>query len=163
MSVIYCYGCKRQFENEKSLSLHFQHNQTCKSIHYNLNLHSTSNTLYQIQTRNKTKELNSLIEKKKNELFLICANQTQCIDNSMQQLYAHDNPFHFGCSENILYDSTNDMGSITLDDNNQSNLASTIQTDSNATNYMYFFHNDEWIETNLLQIVKEINAPDFAY
>ena len=71
MSGIYCYGCKRQFGNERSLSHHFQHNQTCKSIHYNLNLQSTSNTLYQIQTRNKTKELNGLIEKRMS-FFDIC-------------------------------------------------------------------------------------------
>lgn len=108
MSYINCNGCNRSFSNDKSLSHPFQHNQTCKSIHYNLNLHSPLHSIYQIKTRNKVKELNDLIESKKKELALFLANIGHNLNESIQKLYYTDNQmqssthddYKFGKGEN---------------------------------------------------------------
>lgn len=40
---------------------------------------------------------------------------------------------------------------------------SNIQNNINLTEHINSFHNDEQVETRLLQLVKEFNAPDYAY
>ena len=87
MTNIVCTGCNRLFLNDKSLSLHFQHFQTCKSIHFNLNITTPSSSAYQMITRNKTKQWMDLLEEKKKELFLIHANANETFDESMQHFY----------------------------------------------------------------------------
>ena len=45
----------------------------------------------------------------------------------------------------------------------KNNLPFNLQNDLSENSFVFSFHNNECIETNLLKLVKEINVPNYAY
>ena len=46
---------------------------------------------------------------------------------------------------------------------NYNNLLFNLQNELSVNSFVFSFHNNECIETNLLKLIKEINAPKYAY
>ena len=163
MSNIICTGCNRLFSNNKSLSLHFQHNQTCKSIHLNLNFTTSSNSAYQMLTRNKTKQWMDLLKEKKKGLILIHASTNKTFDKSMQAFQPNDYQNNFENTKDILTEEINVMATPIMEGTNQNNLLCILQNELSVNSFIFSFHNNEHIEANLPKLVKEINMPNYAY
>ena len=165
MTIYKCNGCQKAFPAERGLSSHFQHKQLCKSIHYKLDcqndnlekkMSSSSNQREQKllnsnnnQVKNRSKCLihNDFISKKASAgantdiSNLICKNDnSEILDN------------------NILIDS-DETSHNTPQKETETNLNDVILDTTNA----FSFHNDERIENNLLKLMQDIGAPNYAF
>ena len=165
MTIYKCNGCQKAFPTERGLSSHFQHKQLCKSIHYKLDcqndnlekkMSSSSNQREQKllnsnnnQVKNRSKCLihNDFISKKASAgantdiSNLICKNDnSEILDN------------------NILIDS-DETSHNTPQKETETNLNDVILDTTNA----FSFHNDERIENNLLKLMQDIGAPNYAF
>ena len=114
-------------------------------------------------TRNKTKQWIDFLEEKKKELLLIHASTNKTFNESMQAFQPNDYQNDFENTNNILKEETNVMATPFMEGTNQNNLLCVPQNELSLNSFVFSFHNNECIETNLLKLVKEINAPDYAY
>ena len=104
-----------------------------------------------------------LLEEKKKKLYLIHASTNKTFNELMQACLPNDNQHDFENSDEMLAEATNVMATTLMQDTNKNNLLCNLQNESYVNTFVFSFHNNEHIETNLLKLVKEINAPDYAY
>ena len=81
----------------------------------------------------------------------------------MQHFLLNNNQDDFDNSDEISTDAMNVMATTQMQDTNQNGLLGNPQNELSVSTFEFSFHNNERIETNLLKLVKEINAPDYAY
>lgn len=169
MAIYQCNGCKKSFKKERGLSTHFQHNHECKMIHYQLDAtkHPPSQTYTndnsfdtkkKLLNNNSTKSYTSQTEIYKS-LSKIINNLGMDNDNNNKHLMNED--IIENCQDKYEFMTNN------LDDN-EIHEEHTLQNQNynmtnNTNNSQFSFHNDDRIENNLLKLMKEINAPNYAY
>ena len=104
-----------------------------------------------------------LLEEKKKELFLIHASTNKIFNKSMQAFQPNDNLNDFKNTEEVLTEEKNVMTARIMEGTNQNNLPLILQNKLSVNNFVFSFHNNEHIETNLLKFVKKTNALDYVY
>ena len=165
MTIYKCNGCKKAFPTERGLSSHFQHKQLCKSIHYKLDCQNDNlNNNFLTTSKQRTqKMLNSNINQDNNKSKCYINN-----DSISNKPSAGSNPD----ISNILCNNDNfDIldNNIVIDNDELSYSTPLNEKESNLndissnTTIAFSFHNDDRIENNLLKLMQDIGAPNYAF
>ena len=158
MTIYKCKGCDKGFSTERGLSSHFQHKNICKSIHYGIACYVEDVHLpYQTnKTENKIKlstvktskllfnniEINDINNSDNNA----CNNDIELINTSlsMESEIKIKNEFEMEFDKVDI----NEYDCNFINDNENNN---------------FLFHNDNRVENNLLKLILEIGAPNYAF
>ena len=159
MTISKCINCKKGFQTERGLSIHFQHKPVCKSVHYSYAYQDEA-----INTINKNnddeKKMPSTLTKTSNKSYASILNN----DTDYNEIEAIDMDNEAAYVANVVMVSdvlnTNENESKFVAPNENDNTCNSIN--DNASN-IFSFHNDDCVEGNLLELMLEIGAPNYAY
>ena len=134
MTKFTCNGCKRKdFKNSRSLGVHFQHHKRCKQIHYMLKTKNTS------KGNKNSHEIHPSTGLSKSGF--ISSNTSELRPNKYEQIIEETVT---NTEPNVLAD---------FDD------STTSSNDINS----YVFTNASRVECNLLKILFDMAAPNYAF
>ena len=94
---------------------------------------------------------------------MIHASANETFDELMQAFLLHNNQNDFDNTDEITTEAMNVIATTQMQGTNQNRLLCNPQNELSVSTFKFSFHNNECIETNLLKLVKEINAPNYAY
>jgi len=156
MTIHKCKGCKKAFATERGLSTHFQHKHVCKSIHYgiaNPNIELNDFPSQSKKTSNQKKTAESMIKSEKSFINNIIEGYTDLINQNEQS--------YFDFPTNL--DSTFDADNNNIESNISGNMECNLNNNNINPSQTFSYHNDERVESNLLKLMLEIGAPNYAY
>lgn len=149
-----CKACTKVFSTKCSLSTHFQHSKQFSLTHYELN--NNKNNQYQ-KKHNANSQTNS-------QKATINAEEKS---SSNSALDAEQNLTDWSCIkddfsvDDISHNCGSSLSVHTINDNNVENNPHFI--DNINERNIFSFHNDDCVKSNLLKLMLEIGAPNYAY
>ena len=153
-----CRNCNKGFQSERGLSSHFQHKNLCKAIHYSI----ACQIDYKNDPIDKTKidkltEASTLTPLKALSYEDVNSNLT-CI-NEEQSINLDDEPK----DESLIESSKPEWNECRIKKNEEEENGINCTLFNEEENNIFSFHNDERVESNLLGLMVEIGAPNYAY
>jgi len=154
MTIYKCKGCNKAFPTVRGLSTHFQHKHVCKSLHYGITNQNIDHHDYTLQSKNGNKQKNPAGNMLNSGNYInnsIIEGNLDCKDPNDQS--------NFDCYTTL--ESPFVVDNHITDSNISGNMDCTLN--NNNQNHMFSYHNDERVESHLLKLMLEINAPNYAY
>ena len=167
MTIYKCKGCNQSFPTDRGLSSHFQHKNLCKSIHYAIACQGEEDLHIPIQSsiKNIKKKVSSTVKTSKLSIDdslindITCINNNQCNDNEECNIDVEASNI-----KNVMEsgDAANDNEFVMeFDAENQNEYVCNFINDNDHNSLS--FHNDDCVENNLLKLILEIGAPNYAF
>ena len=160
MSINKCKACNKSFSTERGLSAHFQHRKECKLLHYKL--FDNSRVMCNPQ-KNVNKE-------KVKAIWL--RNDAKETSKYSQKLPAAHKPTNSDSVASFMMPTDQDDVSL-LDKSsvpitlpleiNIVHEANCSDIENSNTTKTFSFLNDKQVENNLLKLLMDIGAPDYAF